>query len=205
MDEFIRLNAVFQPPKEVEEYAIRKSQEFAKHGDAYFALDGNEYFPHITIYSPEFPKHNFEKFFSAVQGIADHCRKPFVLDYDGIETMRGFVVANFKKTAEHDRFHALVLEKLNPLREGHVRKLSTQSNYTGEQIRNEKEFGHHNVFSLYHPHITLLRFKDPEDAPRHAPAIVWDIPQFSVSKLAIYEMGEHGTCRKQIQEFPMNI
>lgn len=73
--------------------------------------------------------------------------------------------------------------------------------FTPEQKENIKKYGYPDAMSLYFPHLTIIRLKDELLAKKISKDINWNISEFIVNKLAIYEMGEHGTCRKLVKEF----
>ena len=62
---------------------------------------------------------------------------------------------------------------------------------------------HFNSMNLYFPHLTIIRLKDEPLAKTISEGIIWDIPEFTVEKIAIYKMGEHGTCRELVKEFSL--
>jgi len=53
---FIRLNTVLKLPDKVAEKAVALSHEIVKNSKAVFVLDGIQFHPHITVYSPEYPE-----------------------------------------------------------------------------------------------------------------------------------------------------
>lgn len=55
--------------------------------------------------------------------------------------------------------------------------------------------------NLYRPRLTITRLKDESIVEKIAKNLKWEIPQFIVEKLAVYKMGEHGTCRELVREF----
>ena len=57
--------------------------------------------------------------------------------------------------------------------------------------------------SLYFPHLTVIRLKDELLAKTISKEIRWDTPKFTADKIAIYKMGEHGTCRELVKEISL--
>jgi hypothetical protein len=72
---FLRVNTAFKPPKEVVKRAIGLSRKISKNNKAVFVLDGLQYHPHITIYSPEYPAANLNKVLKVVQNVAESTAK----------------------------------------------------------------------------------------------------------------------------------
>jgi hypothetical protein len=114
----------------------------------------------------------------------------------------------FELNPEIKRFHEEVVTKLSPLREGHLMKkyqpgADYHLKFSFKQQENIEKYGYHRAMSLYHPHLTIIRLQNELSAEMVANQLTWEIPDFVVEKLAVYAMGEHGTCRKLIQEFPL--
>ena len=65
--EFVRLNVALNPSKLVAETAIAMSRELGQKFESHFVLDGAQFRPHVTIYSPEFPSENLERIVEAVE------------------------------------------------------------------------------------------------------------------------------------------
>jgi 2'-5' RNA ligase len=61
MAEYIRLNIAIIPSREVAEAVIGLSEKLSGSGKPGFVLDGRDFIPHITCYSPEFPSRKKEK------------------------------------------------------------------------------------------------------------------------------------------------
>ncbi len=69
---FTRVNIAVRPPEEVIEEAIKISNEISKEAEPFFILDDDTFFPHITIYSPEYPAKNLDKVLETVEKIQYH-------------------------------------------------------------------------------------------------------------------------------------
>jgi len=196
-NKFVRLNTAFKPPENIAEKAIGLSREISKNNEVFFVLDGIQFYPHITIYSPEYPEKNLDKMLEKVAEIASTTEK-FKLTLKGISSSQGFISIKFDYTQEIKKIHEGIVLELNSLREGHIREKYTADDYkmsfTQEQQENIKKYGYPDSMSLYSPHLTIIRLKDESLAKTISEEIKWDIPEFTVEKIAIYKMGEHGTC-----------
>jgi 2'-5' RNA ligase len=204
---FLRVNTAFKPPEEVVKRAISLSRKIEKNNKAVFVLDGLQYHPHITIYSPEYPAANLNEILKVVQNVAGSTAK-ILFVFKEIKSVQGFIVVYFELNPEIKRLHEGVVTELNPLREGHLMKkyqpgADYQLKFSSKQQESIEKYGYHRAMSLYHPHLTIIRLEDESSAKMVARHLTWAAPQFTVEKLAVYAMGEHGTCRELIQEFPL--
>ena len=57
--------------------------------------------------------------------------------------------------------------------------------------------------SLYRPHITITRLETNLQVKNAMNKIKWTISKFGVDTIAIYEMGDHGTCKKEVISFKL--
>lgn len=208
MSDFIRINVAFGLPKEVFQEAVGLSNEVSNEGTTIFILDGVEFYPHITIYSPEYPRKNVDNVLSTVKEVVQTL-SPVKFEFEKVKGSQGYVGIGFKLTEVIKDMHKLIVDRLNPLREGHLReKYKEGSDYhidfSEEQKMNIKQYGYSNAMSLYTPHLTIIRFQDENLAKRVINNLNWSISSFVNDKLAVYSMGKHGTCRKLLKEFKMN-
>jgi len=203
-DKFIRLNTVLMPPDEITSQAISLSRDLIKNYEVYFTLDGKNYHPHITLYSPEYPVKNLNKIFNVVESIASKFNKIHCHIIKAKE-IRGFISLEIEMIPEIKQLHEELVSKLNPLREGHIMKKyisNHKMDFSDEKVENIKKYGYPNSMFLYHPHLSIIRFKDEAKAREIIKTLEWPQKDFVVSNLGIYKMGEHGTCRELIKEFP---
>ena len=203
-NKFVRLNITFKLPENIAEKAIGLSREISKNNEAFFVLDNVQFHPHITIYSPEYPEKNLGKALEKVAEIASNTEK-VNLTLKGIISGQGFIGVKFNYTQEIKKIHERIVLELNSLREGYIREKYTvddyKMNFTQEQQENIKKYGYPDSMGLYLPHLTIIRLKDEQLAKAVLEEIRWDILEFTIEKVAIYEMGEHGTCRELVKKF----
>jgi len=202
-NKFIRLNTVFQPPTEIVKMAMSLSHKVGKENEPFFILDNIKFYPHITIYSPEYPALNRNVVSEVVKSIASQFSKlPF--KFKEVESHQGFIGINFQNTSQIKEIHEKIVESLNPLRKGHIRSRykqdDCQTRHSIGQQKNIKLFGYPDILDLYQPHLTIIRLKDENVAKRITKEIKWKSKEFFVSKLGIYTMGEHGTCSKLVSK-----
>lgn len=200
-----RLNIVFQPPQNIIEKTISFSEKLGGKYDSYFILDGINYYPHITIYSPEYPNKNIEKVLETTKKLSLIKTQKFIFQFKEIKANQGYITIGFELTREIKAFHEKVVETLNPLREGHIRKKLQAPDYkmtlTKEKLDNIAKYGYPNAMELYKPHMTIIRLKDEKLAQKVVKNIKWNIDKFVINEIAIYKMAKHGTCVEMLEEF----
>jgi 2'-5' RNA ligase len=205
-DGFIRINIAVRPTGEVYEKAIEVSQSLAKKSKAYFVLDGENYFPHLTIYPPEYPKKNLKKVLQLTEEVVG-VFKPFASKFAGLNQQEGYIDIEVELVDEFKNLHNALIEKLNPLREGRLRsKYKTEESLSGlskEARRNILDYGYPDLKGLYRPHLTLVRLEDKNAAEKLASEINWDIEELRVDTVAAFITSTHGTCTEVIEEFKL--
>lgn len=204
-EKFIRINIVFKLPDEIAESVAKISQEIAEKNEAVFVIDNKNFFPHITIYSPEYPVNNLEKILSNVEELSKKLLATKFL-FEKIITNQGYIGMEFDCSEEIKKIHEAIVEKLNVFREGHVRKKYIDSygmEFSQEKKENIQKYGYPNSMNFYNSHMTIIRLKDSEKAKKIAEEISWPIKEFMVEKLGAYRMGENGTCTELIKEFKL--
>lgn len=202
MSDFLRLNTALILPPNINRWAIEQSKKLAEINECQFVLDGVEYIPHVTLYSPEYPKKNLN---SIVQALSDLSKteKP-VLIKSGVfrVTKNGYVVFDFMVSSEIMELHKKIVRTLNPCRENHIRekiKLRLAS-YSEQEQKQVEYYGKPDVMDYFIPHITLTRF--PIGKINYTATAVTP-PDFMASKIALYGMGPHGTCSDLFAQFSL--
>lgn len=201
---FIRLNTAFVPPREVSEKAIELSRAISNLVDTYFILDGVNFYPHITIYPPEYPEGNITKVLETVERTARSLNQ-LDFKFKNLDSGQGYLGIAFEHSDEIQQAHEKLVSALNPLREGRVRDKYAECHmeFNSEQLQNIEKYGHPDTMDLYNPHLTITRLKDENKAEAILSTTNWDIPEFTVGKIGVYKMGEHGTDRELIKEFSL--
>ena len=205
-EKFIQLNIAFRMPENVAQEAMKLSREIAEKEDAYFVLDGVEYFPHATNYAVEFPEKNLDKVVQAVEELSVQFSPLEICAIENIAD-QGWVGVYFVRSQQFKEIHTTFVEKLSPLRESRVREkfgdIGTFS--SNEERENIKNFGHPWVFDLYNPHLTITKLKDEKRAEIIAKEMIWPIEKFEVDTVGVFVSGKHGTCRKLLREFRLGV
>ena len=205
-NKFIRLNTAFKLPGDMAKAAIKLSKEISQKYEVFFVLDGINFYPHITIYSPEYPEDNLDKVLNAVEETTKDIEKiKFV--FKKIKPHQGFIVIYFELSLEIKKIHEEIVLKLSPLREGRIRDKYKVDDFKMTFSPKEQEYiakyGYANAMELYDPHLTTIRLKDELLAEKVAENLEWDIPEFIIDEIGIYRTGGHGTCRKLVREFSL--
>lgn len=203
-EKFIRLNTAVVVEGEVAKEAIAVSERFAGEHGAFFVLDGVSYYPHMTVYAPEYPEENKTQVIARAEEIVKETQ-PFALRFTEVKNVEGFIGVYAEKTVKLMRLHERLIEALNPLREaGHREKEAGKLDgfsFSPKEQENMQRYGHPWVRSLYDPHLTLTRLKDAEAAARAAEELAWRIEEMFVQKIGVFVSGEHGTCRELLASF----
>jgi len=198
----LRLNIVLKPPQDVAQKAIDLSHEIGRNKDALFVLNGAEFYPHITIYASEFSEENLDKVLRELESISSDS-SAVTLRFTGTYSAQGFVGLNFESSSANDLHHE-VLRRVSPLRvmNGGSREfLGYHIDFNPAQLKNIADYGYPDAMKLYAPHLTLARLRERGEVPN----IEWDIPEFKVDKIAVYLMGDNGTCRELVKEFDIKM
>ncbi len=204
-NDFVRINITFKLPIEIAQSVADIGNDISKKDETYFVVDNKNIFAHITIYSPEYPAGNLEKVLKTVENIAKEFSAPKFI-FQKVKAGQGFVTLDFDYSEEIKRIHETIVEKLNPLRENHVRQKYTDSymmKFSEEKNENIRKYGYPDSMRFYHPHMSLARLKNEDLAERIAKEIYWPVKEFKVEKLGAYRMGEHGTCVELLKDFAL--
>ena len=204
--DIVRLNVVLQPPPEVVRYAIKLSKELATRGEPYFVLDGATLHPHVTLYQGVYPTHNISSVPNAVRQVAGMF-KPLMCTAEKIDCLWGFITVKFPLAPELKQLHEQLVQRLNPMREGHIfakyLEPEYQTRFNPAQRESVRQYGYPGALHLFNPHLSLIRFKDETLAAEVSRNLKCELKPFTVSELAVYEMGEHGTCTKLVEKFKL--
>jgi len=202
-DSFIRLNIALKPPKEIEKKVISLSQEISKMHKAHFVLDGKNFYPHITVYSPEIPSSNIDKILYLAKECSNYLK--INLSFKEVNHTKGFIVVYFKHDLGIMNFHKKILQQFNPFRENHLsikqKSQEYRSQLTKKQTANLDKYGYVNCMDLYKPHLTITRLYDEKLAKDIIKGISWNIDKFIAEKLGVFKMGDHGTCIELVKKF----
>lgn len=213
MSKYIRLNIAIIPPQKVANAAIELSQELSKMGKVSFILDGRNFHPHVTCYSPEFPAKNLDKITARLEALSKEYRA-FENQLEGLKQTwedPGGVEVKLQRSKHIDELHRKIIKELNPLREGRLREKYRHSDYPLKFPEERRELmtrmmikvGYPRVLDAYNPHISITRFENPKITEKSIEKAEWKINTMRVEKIGIFTMGDHGTCKKLLNEFSL--
>lgn len=203
----IKLNIAIKPSADVVSEAMRIVSDIEIEREPVFSLDNINFLPHITIYYTEFPEESLDSILKEVDKLAKET-KTFKLDFTSIETNKGFLGIRIESTEEFIALHQNALNLIPPLRGDHVREKHKESHEYFKSLdekrkENVKKYGNPEVDTLFRPHLTMALLDSPGAAEMLAESIVWRINEMKVDTIAVYTMGEHGTCKQIVKEFPI--
>ena len=208
MSDTVRLNVVLQLPPEIVEYALSLSKNLSKRSECYFVLGSSGPYPHITLYMGVYPERSVSAVLDVVRATAVESA-PVACAAIGVDSLWGFVGIKLLLTAELRALHTRLLQCLNPLRKGNIFPKYLEPEYQCRFISARREsvqkYGYPCALECFSPHISLTRFKDETLAAEVSRNLKCELKPFTVNALAVYEMGEHGTCTKLVQKFPFGI
>lgn len=138
MGKLRRLNTAFKPPEDVAEKAISLSKEIDGRAETFFVLDGIQFHPHITVYSPEYPESNLDNILKRVEGVANKSES-IGFTVRGITVWQDFITLDLEVSPEIQKLHEEIVIKLNSWREGRIISEKYQRiSYSPEQQENIK-------------------------------------------------------------------
>jgi len=195
------LNAVILPDETVNKEAIKLSQKFIKKFDTYFVLDGNRFYPHITLYQTGFPHKNYGIVVEAIRQIASEA-KSFEVAMNGFSlSATTFISWNCVITKELRTLHEKIIVALNPLR-GPPPSFYKGLGFTELQIKSIENYGYPAAINLYSPHITITRIKDENQAESVKRELRQHKMSFEIDAIYLGRLGDHGTVTEILEEFP---
>ena len=209
MDQFIRLNTVFEVPADVSAEAIRWSEEISKGKHTYFVLNPVAHYPlyvhpHMTIYAPEYPAGNVESVIKQVKKFAQNTG-PIEFLFSHIDNNEeGYVVVHFALSPEVKAFQKSLVDLLNPLREGRIRDKLLENKFPPAVTETIQYYGTSGVLDFYKPHITLTRFHDVAQSVTARSDVQWPIHSFVSDSIGVYVSGSNGTLEKPITVFRLS-
>jgi 2'-5' RNA ligase len=206
-------DVVLLPSPYVRQKSVFTSESLSNRHNTDFTLKEDKFEPHMSLYMAEF---NQLSKWRAKQKLAKIAKNtdPISLTADryGHNLQEGMFEVFYDKTPSITALQSDVTEKISPLRSrkwpvlnpvGHVLD-EWVPRMEGEAKNNLEKYGYEEIGGLFNPHITFTRFTQRDlqtDLQKLA-----DLPEFddTFSKLALYEMGENGTCTKPVAVFPLN-
>ncbi|HEY4482601.1 MAG TPA: hypothetical protein VI953_00295 [Candidatus Paceibacterota bacterium] len=199
MDESKPYDVVLIPSDAIAAKSVALSETLAARG-SYFTLDNANYFPHISLYMLQLDSSGLDKTREVLPQIAEETQKVegVVTDYKYINN---YLEVDYAISPEFAFLQEQVVAKLNPLRSGlRDKEKARLTTSTGRERENILQYGYRWIGDLFNPHISFARFKDNQES------CLVDLPPKETfagkfSAIGIYEMGDHGTCAKEVGRY----
>jgi hypothetical protein len=193
------LNIAIVPRQDISNQAIDLSHSIESWG-TYFTLSENSPIPHISIYKAEFPIPNISEIERRMRNYVKNLKRFSIEPVAEVyrKEDRDFVEVQYVPSISLSRLQTDIVKLLNPLRDGLIRIKDKDrlEQLSKEEQENLQNWGDRTVSSQFRPHLTLSRLKDPNSmSPSNLPQKDFS---FEVNKIGIFELGDHGTCIKQI-------
>lgn len=199
----VLLNIVLLPDKLVNKEIINFSKSVSKLSPVEFKLNQTNNFPHITIYQAEFPKSNLKKIVSTIKYSTSKINR-FNLTLNKISFFNNFLFWNIKKTDKILKIHESIVEKLNPLRKGLIKKdlFKVKNLYNG--YKNDiKKYGSLLIGKNYIPHMTITCFKKILDKNKILSSLKDHNRKINIKSIYIGILGKFGTVNKILYRFDL--
>ncbi len=198
------LNIVLLPDASTQKVAIELSRKLAGQYPTEFELNQTNILPHVTIYQADFPESNLEKIKSAIDKISSHTKK-FDITLSTFSFLSNFIFWNVVISDEIKSLHEKIVEELNPLRNGIVKKelLEVKDFYPGDQS-DIRKYGSLLIGPNYLPHLTITCFKKTSNEKQ-----ILDLfngqekISFTIDKLHLGILGQFGTVNKIIHSWKL--
>ena len=194
-------NIVLLPEKHLAELAAQTSDTLAAN-DTLYTIDNSSVFAHLTLYMTQLDSNGIEQAEAILEGISKQIGV-FTLNAQGFEQAEGYIDADYTRTAELDSLQDSVVSAINPIRSGmRAKDRARLSQTTGIAHSNLSTYGYRSIGELFRPHVSLTRFRNPP-AKINTPLPV--VSKFSgrFDALGLFEMGDNGTCVKEIARFAL--
>lgn len=195
-------NVVILFDNELTDEFIRLSSIINKYVPSKVLLNRTDMFPHISVYSTNFPDYNLVKVEEQISKLVENLESFFITISGKVVDMQT-IFLNFDPSQELQNLHNLVVNSLNNLRNGMYDKkeLELISNHEGRK-KSLIAYGMWAAKELYVPHISLARPYDSSLCNKALKLIPDKINYtFMVNRISFVERGHDGTCRKILKTF----
>lgn len=204
-EKYIKLGLYFQVPPKVFNEAISISKQLGSKYKTKAILDGKNFYPHITIYSPEYPVKNLQKILKSIKKTVKEFNT-IKMVFSGVQSKDEYVGIYFNLSSEIENLYKRMLVILNSLRDGHIMdKYSSpdhKKKYNSKELENIKTYGYPYIIdSDFRPHLSLIRLENKKDANKVKNEVKWDIEKFYINKLVLYRVSKNGSPVELIKEF----
>lgn len=197
-----RYNIAIIPPRAIIEQAIAMSEELRKF-DSFFVLDEKTLSPHISLYHAPFTEERLGDVIGKLEEITAGTR-PFPVRHASYYPDQGvWVGIRYVSDKAILDLHTQVIEATKGYRaeQDDVRYLARWAELSHQQRENIKDCGWTDSFTLFSPHLTFTKLRQPRtDVLHHLPEHDFS---FQVDHIALVERGEYGACIKTLADFTL--
>ncbi len=189
-------DVVLLPEQRVFDLAIETSAQLDDPKE--FTLGDTVTLPHVTVYMLQIHRQRLHDVTAALHKITSNnpaihgnARRLYI-------DRSGYVDVEYDVTEDFLGMQELVVEALNPLRDGMRSKdRARMAEATGVMRHNYETYGWKSIGELYRPHLTLTKYAEEPDLPP------LDVKDFSCvfPALGLVAMGNHGTAAQLIERF----
>jgi len=194
-------DVVLLPEENLSDLAISTSEDLAQYG-TYFTLGRDKYFPHLSLYMLQLSQEGLSRTLELLKEIANNTNLLNV-EIKHYHYSHHYLDVEYIKTEALGDIQNVVLDSLNPIRSGLRKKDEARlKTAEGDERTNILDFGYRSVGDMFAPHLTFTRFVENQSE------IISELPKIesfngSFNALAIFEMGDHGTCAKEVARFDL--
>jgi 2'-5' RNA ligase len=193
---------VLLPELAIAEHAMQVSRQLSGEG-TFYELDNQQFFPHVSVYMIQLKRDQVAQTAQALAALAADTGV-FALTAEQYGGSKGYINLSYEKTDALAELQERIVTRVNPLRDGLTpEEAALVETATGATKDNIEQYGYKSVGELFVPHLTLTRFVDPTTAPDSdkLPAAHTFSGQFP--SIGLFEVGEHGTCIREIARFAL--
>lgn len=206
-------DVVLLPSPNVRRKSVFTSEALSNRHNTDFTLQEDKFEPHMSLYMAEFNRLSKWRAKRKLAKIAENTNPiPLKASRYGHNLQEGMFEVFYDKTQDITALQTAITDKISPLRSrrwpernpvGHVLD-EWIPRMEGEVKSNVEKYGYEEIGGLFNPHITFTRFtqRNLQTDLNKLPTL----PEFNdtFSTLALYEMGENGTCTKPIATFSLD-
>lgn len=197
------LNICIIPPQSVSAEYVAISQSLKSPGTM-FVLDGENAFPHGTIYMVRVADNDISDFVDKVKWTLQEQHRFSCIHTGYFMTEGRYLEASYRRTTELMHLHERLIANLKGYRlnPNHPFVESYFTPYTVGQRENAEATGYDLANNLYRPHVTLTRYKEG-GLPGMFPGIARADLSFLLDTICVYKADENGAVYEKLATFPI--
>jgi hypothetical protein len=189
---------VLLPENSIANLACEVSDSLKPHG-VLFTLKEGEFYPHMSLYMVQLKASSLDDVKQQLVRLASE-NNVFKLNAFEYHQEWGYIDVEYSNIPNAADLQMRVVKAINPLRDGlRVKDQVRLETAEGLEFQNILDFGYRSIGELFSPHITLTRFESEEPVSTDELPKIKDFDA-TFTKLAIFEMGDNGTCVKKLFE-----